>query len=137
MINLPLLLQDCLIQNQPRTRVLLGAPLHPIRAIDNGRKRPQPLPACIGAFLDQAQGVGKRAHNAQLNAFESTPGFIAGVLVATHLGAPEMLVDGLAVAWVVLRLLYGLCYLYDWAAARSAVFSAALAVTLALFVINV
>ena len=87
------------------------------------------------AFLAQAEGAAKRAHNTQLNTFEALPAFVAGVLTATFLGADQAALDGLAVAWVVLRLLYGVCYITDLATLRSLVWMAAVGCALAMFVL--
>ena len=85
------------------------------------------------AFLAQAEGAAKRAHNTQLNTFEALPAFVAGVLTASFLGAAQAPLDGLAIAWVVLRLLYGVCYIKDLASLRSLVWMAAAGCALAMF----
>jgi len=87
------------------------------------------------AFLAQAQGAAKRAHNTQLNTFEALPGFVAGVLTATFLGADQAALDALAVSWLVLRLLYGVCYIKDLPTTRSLVWMAAAGCALAMFVL--
>ena len=51
-----------------------------------------------------------RANAAQLNAFEAFAPFAAGVLMAQFAGVPEAHVAGLAVAFVVFRLLHGVVY---------------------------
>jgi len=51
-----------------------------------------------------------RANAAQLNAFEAFAPFAAGVLMAQFAGVPEAHVAGLAVAFVVFRLLHGGVY---------------------------
>lgn len=88
------------------------------------------------AFLATLEGRAKRAHNAQLNGFEVTPAFAAAVIIA-HLagGAEQALLDQLAVAFVVSRLLYLLCYLADWAALRSLVWFVGMGLIVALFVV--
>ncbi|MGH8030844.1 MAG: MAPEG family protein [Luteimonas sp.] len=63
----------------------------------------------------------QRANAAQLNAFEAFPAFAAGVLMAQFAGVETTLVTMLAVAFIVLRVLHGLCYLGGLARARSAV----------------
>lgn len=87
-------------------------------------------------FLEGLDGFRKRAHWAQLNSFEAFPPFAAAVLVAEHLAAPQAQVDGLALAWIVLRLLYGACYLGNWYRARSVVWLLAMLCVVALFVIS-
>ena len=85
------------------------------------------------AFLAGSEGAAKRAHNAQLNTFEALPGFVAGVLVATHVGAPQGLLDGLAILWLALRVLYGIAYIRDWPWFRSIIWGSALTVVCAMF----
>ncbi len=89
------------------------------------------------AFLARAEGAAKRAHNAQLNTFEALPGFVAGILVATHLGANQSTLDILAVSWLVLRVVYGVCYIKDLASMRSLMWMASLGVVLAMFAISI
>ncbi|MFZ5723686.1 MAG: MAPEG family protein [Pseudomonadota bacterium] len=85
-------------------------------------------------FLDALEGPRKRAHWAQLNAFEAFPAFAAAVLVASHVGKidPARL-DQLAIGWVVLRLLYGVLYIADRALLRSVVWALAVACWVAMF----
>ncbi|MDY0249767.1 MAG: MAPEG family protein [Pseudomonas sp.] len=88
------------------------------------------------AFLATVEGVSKRANNAQQNGFEITPAFAAAVIIA-HLagGAEQALLDQLAMAFVLSRVLYTLCYIADWAALRSLVWFAGIAVIVSLFVV--
>lgn len=85
-------------------------------------------------WLEQCTGVQKRAHWAQLNAFEAFPLFAAGVIVAHLAGVAQARIDALALAWVALRLVYGLLYLADKGQARTLVWTAALLCVVALFV---
>lgn len=81
------------------------------------------------------QGKQARAHAAHLNSFEAFPLFAAGVLIAANSLAPQTTVDGLAMAFVVARLVYIACYVANLATLRSLVWMAALGVNIALFVI--
>ncbi len=87
------------------------------------------------AWQSRLSGLPQRAHAAHLNSFEALPLFAAGVLIAVMAGADQTRVDQLAIAFVVLRLGYGVCYLADWALARSLVWMLALGCNVALFVI--
>lgn len=89
------------------------------------------------ALLDNLSGLGRRANNAQLNSFEVTPAFSAAVIIA-HLagGAEQPLIDQLAIAFVVSRILYFLCYLADWATLRSLVWFANMGLIISLFVVS-
>lgn len=89
------------------------------------------------AFLAGVQGVAKRAHNAQQNGFEVTPAFAAAVIIA-HLagGAEQGLLDQLAIAFVLSRVLYTLCYIADWALLRSVVWFVGMALIVSFFVLS-
>ena len=86
-------------------------------------------------WLETLDGLQKRAHWAQQNAFEAFPGFAASVLVASMAGAPSAAVSVLAGLWVVLRLAYGVCYLSDRAELRTLVWFGALFCMIGLFVV--
>ncbi|HDS1737157.1 MULTISPECIES: MAPEG family protein [Pseudomonas] len=90
------------------------------------------------AFLDKLEGLPRRAHAAQLNGYEAFPAFAAAVLVADIVGNAEQVTqDVLGVMYITSRLLYIICYLADWAALRSIVWFAGLALIVAFFVISV
>ncbi|ASK35510.1 MAPEG family protein [Alloalcanivorax mobilis] len=86
-------------------------------------------------FLDTLAGARKRAHWAQQNSFEVTPAFAAAVIIAqiAHT-APQNTLNGIAVAFVCSRILYGICYIGDWASARSLVWFFGIGCIIALFV---
>jgi uncharacterized MAPEG superfamily protein len=66
------------------------------------------------------QDAGKqRAYAAHLNSFEVFPLFAAAVIIAQHLEAQQNWLDGLAVAFIVVRLIYIAMYLKDKATLRS------------------
>ena len=88
-------------------------------------------------FLDKLDGARKRAHWAQLNSFEVTPPFAAALIVAHQIGAAAQgTLDTLAVVFVVSRVLYGICYIADWANLRSLVWFAGMICIVALFVVS-
>lgn len=87
-------------------------------------------------LLASLDGYRKRANWAQMNSHEAFPPFAAAVIIAHIAHAPQMWIDNLAIAFVVFRLLYGICYIKDWAAARSTVWGLGLACVIALFVIS-
>ena len=86
------------------------------------------------AKVDELPPARRRAYWAQLNGFEAFPPFAAGVVIAHIAGAGGGMIDMLAVAFVVLRVIYTLLYIYDMATARSAVWSLALMCVIGLFV---
>ncbi|MBV4539223.1 MULTISPECIES: MAPEG family protein [Pseudomonas] len=90
------------------------------------------------AFLDTLSGLPRRAHAAQQNSYEAFPAFAAAVLVADIVGNAEQVTqDVLGVMYITSRLLYIICYLADWAALRSLVWFAGLALIVSFFVVSV
>ncbi|MFF5863542.1 MAPEG family protein [Pseudomonas sp. NPDC012596] len=89
------------------------------------------------AFLDTLSGLPRRAHAAQQNSYEAFPAFAAAVLVADIVSNAEQVTqDVLGVMYITSRLLYIICYLADWAALRSLVWFAGLALIVAFFVVS-
>ena len=84
------------------------------------------------AWLARQSGRRARANAAQANSFEALPLFIAAVLTAQQLQVAQVLINALAVAFVLLRLAYIWLYVTDRAAARTAVWMAAFGVSVAL-----
>ena len=84
-------------------------------------------------WLGKLQGWQARANAAQQNSFEALPIFIAGVLIAQQLHAPQTHVDNVALVFVAARLGYIGAYLADLAALRSTLWVAGLAACVALF----
>ena len=70
-------------------------------------------------FLEQSTGVAKRAHAVQQNSIESLPLFIAAVLMAEYLVMPQSLIMTFGIGYLIFRVLYGICYLANWATLRS------------------
>ncbi|MCS3468047.1 putative MAPEG superfamily protein [Pseudomonas sp. JUb42] len=86
------------------------------------------------AFLEKLEGLPRRAHAAQLNSFESLPGFAAAVIIAEIAGnAQGGTIDALAVLYITSRVVYIICYLADWAALRSLVWFVGLILIVTLF----
>lgn len=85
-------------------------------------------------YLDRLEGPARRAHWAQLNTFESIPGFMAAVIIAHLAQAPQQAVDALAVTYIALRLAYGVLYIKDQASLRSLVWAGGVACIVGLFV---
>ena len=84
-------------------------------------------------WLARQTGRRARANAAQANSFEALPLFIAAVLVAHQTGAAQGWVDALAVVFIVMRVAYILCYVWDRPAARSIAWTGGMAASLALF----
>ena len=84
------------------------------------------------AWLARQTAWRARSNAAQANSFEALPFFIGAVLIAHQLGANEGWGDALAVAYIVLRLIYILLYVMGRANLRSMVWTLALAVNISL-----
>jgi uncharacterized MAPEG superfamily protein len=78
-------------------------------------------------------GLRARSQGAHLNGYEAFPFFAAAVLLAEMRGVPQGTVNGLAVAFLVARVVYVLMYLGDRPTLRSVVWSAGFACNLAIF----
>lgn len=70
-------------------------------------------------FLAKTTGLAARANAAQQNSFESLPLFLTSVLMAEYMVMNQGMVMTLGIAYIVLRVLYGICYLANWATLRS------------------
>ena len=89
-------------------------------------------------FLESLNGLGRRAHAAQLNSFEVTPAFAAAVIVAHLAGNAELVtINVLSVLFITSRLLYIICYLADWAVLRSLVWFVGMGLIVSFFVVSV
>jgi len=86
------------------------------------------------AWMAGLEGWQARANAAQQNSFEALPVFIAGVVLAQQAGADQALVDGLAIAFIVLRAGYIAAYLRDVATFRSLLWATAMACCVGLFI---
>ncbi len=84
-------------------------------------------------FLEKQEGFRKRAHWAQLNSFEAFPMFAAAVIIAHLTGAEQDYINTLAIAFIGIRIVYGVMYLANLAALRTLVWTAGLACVIALF----
>jgi len=88
----------------------------------------------VRLWQSKLEGAAQRAHAAHLNSFEAFPLFAAAVIVAQMNGAAQGRVDMLALAFISLRLVYGVLYLSNLASLRSLAWMAALACTIMIFV---
>jgi uncharacterized MAPEG superfamily protein len=86
-------------------------------------------------FPNRIDGLAKRAWDAQLNSFESLPGFAAAVIIAHLARAPQAQVDALAIGWLLARLAYVAFYLTGRSTARTTAQVASLICVVGLFVV--
>lgn len=72
-------------------------------------------------FLAKTTGLAARANAVQQNSFESLPLFIAAILMAEYMVIQQHWIMTMGIAYLVLRVVYGICYLANWATLRSIV----------------
>jgi len=84
------------------------------------------------AWLARQTDWQARANAAQANSFEALPFFIGAVIVAHQLGAPQTLLDILALVFVTLRVIYIAMYVAGLPTIRSSVWALALLVNIAI-----
>lgn len=84
-------------------------------------------------FLGKQTGAAARANAAQQNSYETLPVFLAAVIVALLFFVPLSVVTQLAWLYVILRIIYGLAYIANWATFRSIIWSLSLACPMMLF----
>lgn len=84
-------------------------------------------------WLARQGGWEARANAAQANSFEALPFFIGAIVIAHQLGAPQTLVDILAVLFVTLRIIYIAMYVAGLPTTRSAIWALAFLANLGIF----
>lgn len=120
---------------------LLVAVFLPIVATGIAKKNGFSTPPSEGGYdnhqprewIARQTGASARANAAHENTFEALPFFYAAVLLAHFSGANVWWLNALAIAWVLLRILYIVCYIKDWASQRSLVWAIALVTNIAIF----
>ncbi|OUM02753.1 MAPEG family protein [Variovorax sp. JS1663] len=83
-------------------------------------------------WVTRQSGWRARALGAQNNSFEGLPFFIGAIVIAHQLGAAQAWLDLLAAAYVLLRIVYIALYIRGFGSARSAVWTLAFAVNIAI-----
>ena len=86
-------------------------------------------------FLEKQGGAAKRAHYAHLNSFEAFPAFATAVIIAHLAGVKEEAINTLAISFIVFRILYGICYIFDKASIRSLIWFGGFASVISLFIL--
>ena len=69
--------------------------------------------------LERLKGWRKRANWVQLNSFEILPSFAAAVIIAHQYVAFHPILDLLAIGFILMRILYAICYIADKALLRT------------------
>lgn len=85
-------------------------------------------------LAEQTHPRVRRGNAAQLNAFEAFAPFAAGVLMAQAAGVAPERIAGLAIAFVVVRVLHGVFYLADLDKLRSLAWTVGVGCVVALMV---
>ncbi len=86
-------------------------------------------------WIENQSGWRRRADWAQRNHQEALPPFAAAVIVASLAHVPQGWADGLAWAFIAIRLGYTAAYVFDYPTIRSLLWSLGFACVVALFVI--
>ena len=84
------------------------------------------------AWLARQTDWHARANAAQANTFEALPFFIGAVIIAHQLGAPQTRLDILAVLFVTFRIIFVAMYIAGLPTVRSAIWTLALLVNIAI-----
>ncbi len=88
-------------------------------------------------WLARQTGYRARANAAEANSLEAFALFAAALLAAIQTGVATGLVNGLAVTFVLARLLYIVCYVADKATMRSSIWAVGYGVSIALAVLAI
>ena len=86
-------------------------------------------------FLASLTGYRQRANWVQENAYEGFAPFAAAIIIAHQLSVAQNQIDGLAIAYLILRIIYGICYVADLATLRSLAWMGSLGCVVALFIL--
>lgn len=89
------------------------------------------------AFLANTTGLAARANAVQQNSFESLPLFLVSILMAEYLVVPSEISLKLAIAYLVLRVLYGFAYLANLPAFRSIIWFLSMACPVLLLLLTI
>jgi uncharacterized MAPEG superfamily protein len=85
-------------------------------------------------WLEQQQGLTRRADQAHRNHFEAFPLFAFAVLLGIVRHMNPVTLDVLAALYIAVRLLYTLAYLVNWSTLRSVVWIAGLVIAFAILI---
>ena len=86
-------------------------------------------------FLAKTTGLAARANAVQQNSFERLPLFIAAILMAEYMVVPQSIIMLLGIAYLALRLIYGICYLANIATLRSIIWFLSMACPIYLLIL--
>lgn len=116
--------------------MVLAAGILPYFAVVVSKWRRDYDNAAPRAGLERLGALQQRAYWVHLNGFEAFPLFAAAVIIAHLAKAPQQWLDGLALTFVLLRVVYTLFYIYDKPTLRSLAWTAGFLCVVGLFVIS-
>lgn len=86
-------------------------------------------------YLNKLTGVHQRAYWAALNSFEAFAPFAAAVIIALFLGHVNVYtINVLSVCFIVVRVLYGICYIANFPMLRSLIWVVGIGIVIALYI---
>lgn len=85
-------------------------------------------------FLAKTTGLAARANAVQQNSFESLPLFIAAILMAEYMVVPQYFTMMMGSAYIVLRIIYAICYLLNLSTLRSIIWFLSMACPIILLI---
>lgn len=120
---------------------VLAACVLPVLTVGLAKMSSAKLPRNAGQYdnnnprewANSLSGWQQRANAAQNNGFEAAPLFIAAVLLAQQAHADQGRIDTLALIFIGLRVLYVAAYLMNFGTIRTLLWTAGVAVSVALF----
>ncbi len=116
--------------------MVLVAGILPYFAIVVAKWRPDYDNAAPRAGLERLSATRQRAYWAHLNGFEAFPLFAAAVIIAHLAKTPQQWVNILALAFVILRVIYTFFYIYNKPALRSLAWAAGFLCVVGLFAVS-
>lgn len=88
-------------------------------------------------YLQNITGWRKRANYVQLNSFEIMAPFGISVVIAHLAHASQSSINSLALAFIITRIIYALCYLFDYASLRTLFWTLGLVCIVCFYVVSV
>lgn len=87
-------------------------------------------------FMDNSEGVAKRAYYAEKNAIEAFPAFAAAVIIATICQVDDLTISIISLLFIFVRVLHGIFYIMDRPTWRSIVWFIGVGCSSTLFLVS-
>lgn len=78
-------------------------------------------------------GWAKRANFAQQNSFEALSTFVPAVIISHFVGVEQTTIDNLAMLFIVFRVVYGFCYIFNYNKLRTLIWAGGFTCVIKLF----